>query len=340
MKRKMFLLTSVFILVGLVLLGGCVSTPAAESRKTLRANESGSIIAANKTYIRDWKGRTLGTKAVPAWFAPAMLGDFEQAKMHFKIDGDIFRTSEAVGADVRSAQMRADMNYARKIARELQQSINVFAAEKARSGAIDSKTKQAIEEVTQNQSHVEITGHEKKAEFWQMVDVEDALTGKITRKYVLYQIYVIPAKTWARTVGLYVRKVLGELPEDLTPEEKDVRDMMKQMMNDARHPVAMTQQEKKQELEYSRKMMDAQVKLAPEKQKAAAKQELVKIAQNAKTDRTKILADAKTKQVETKADALTTINLSGNKAVQNAATITAEDENWLEAMEVAMSVIE
>ncbi len=337
MKKQVFLVAG--ILTGLAVFTSCVSTPASETKQALQANESGTIVAANKTYIRDWKGRTLGTKAVPDWFSSAILGNFDQAKLHFKIDGDVFKLSAGQGADERSAQMRASMNYARVVARELQQSIDVFAAEKARTGSMDAKTKQAIEEVTQNQSHVEITGHEKKAEFWQMVDEEDALTGKMTRKYVLYQIYVIPAKTWARTTGLYVRKVLGELPEDLTPEEKDVRDMVKQMMSDARHPVEMSQQEKKQELEYSRKMMDAQVKLAPQQQKAAAKQELVKIAQNAKTDRTKIVADAKTKQVEAKADALTTINLSGNHALRNAATITAEDENWLDAMEVAMSVM-
>ena len=58
--------------------------------------------------------------------------------------------------------MRANANYARIVARELQQSINVYAAEKARSGSMTDTTKQAIEEVTQTQSNVEITGHENK----------------------------------------------------------------------------------------------------------------------------------------------------------------------------------
>lgn len=215
----------------------------------------------------------------------------------------------------------------------------MYVAEKARSGSMIDTTKQAIEEVTQTKSTVEITGHENKAEFWQTVDEEDAVTGKMTRKVVLYQIYVIPAQTWVRTTAKYLKSVLDELPEDLTPEEKDVRDMVKTMMDDARHPTVMTQQEKQQELEYSRKMMDAQVKLAPEKQKAAAQQELIKISQEGKTERTKIAADAKTKQTQARAEAETTAYLSSNKSLQAAATITPADENWLDAMETALSII-
>lgn len=140
--------------------------------------------------------------------------------------------------------MRATANYARTVARDLQQSIKAYLADKARSGSMTDASKQATEEVTQTQSHVEITGHENKGEFWQAIDEEDAVTGKMTRKVVLYQIYVIPAQTWVRTTAKYLKSVPGELPEDLTPDEKDVRDMVKTMMDDARHPTVMTQQEK------------------------------------------------------------------------------------------------
>lgn len=338
MKRTMFMATGVIVL--LVCLASCVSSPAVSTgQSSLPSDTSGVKVAANKTYIRDWAGRTFGAEANPDWIGPATHGNFTKAKTYFDIDGDVFKISLGVGADLRSAQMRATANYARIVARELQQSINVYAAEKARSGSMTDTTKQAIEEVTQTQSSVEITGHENKAEFWQTVDEEDAVTGKMTHKVVLYQIYVIPAQTWVRTTAKYLKSVLGELPEDLTPDEKDVRDMVKTMMDDARHPTVMTQQEKQQELEYSRKMMDAQVKLAPEKQKAAAQQELIKISQEGKTERTKIAADAKTQQTQALADAETTAYLSGNKALQAAATITPADANWLDAMETALSII-
>ena len=338
MKRTMFMATGVIAL--LVCLASCVSSPAVSTGQSpANSNPSGVIIAANKTYIRDWAGRTFGAEAIPDWIKPATHGNFTKAKIYFDIDGDVFKISLGVGADLQSAQMRATANYARIAARDLQQSIKVYLAEKRRSGSMTNATKQAIEGVTQTQSHVEITGHENKGEFWHEVDVEDAVTGKMTRKVVLYQIYVIPAQTWARTTAKYLKSVLGELPEDLTPDEKDVRDMVKTMMDDARHPTVMTQQEKQQELEYSRKMMDAQIKLAPEKQKAAAQQELIKISQEGKTERTKIAADAKTQQTQALADTETTAYLSGNKALQAAATITPADENWLDAMETALSII-
>ena len=338
MKRTILMTTGVIAL--LVFFGSCASAPSMSAgQSSAPSDTSGVKVAANKTYLRDWAGRTVGSEAIPEWLGPAVCGNFTKAKTHFGIDGDVFKLSVGYGADIRAAQMRANANYARIVARELQQSINVYAAEKARSGSMTDTTKQAIEEVTQTKSTVEITGHENKAEFWQTVDEEDAVTGKMTRKVVLYQIYVIPAPTWARTTAKYLKSVLGELPEDLTPDEKDVRDMVKTMMDDARHPTVMSQQEKQQELEYSRKMMDAQVKLAPEKQKAAAQQELIKISQEGKTERTKIAADAQTKQTQARAEAETTAYLSGNKSLQAAATITPADENWLDAMETALSII-
>ena len=110
-------------------------------------------------------------------------------------------------------------------------------------------------------------------------------------------------------------------------------------MEDARHPTVMSQQEKAFELEAKRRMLTVQENLAPEQQKAQAKQELLKIAQEGNTERTKIKADAKTKQVETNADARTTAYLSGNKILQTAAFVTPEDANRIEAEELAMSIL-
>ena len=154
------------------------------------------------------------------------------------------------------------MQYARQIAKELQQSVNNYATEQSRSGAIDTATKSAIMEVTQAQSSAEITGHEKRTEFYQIIDEEDALTGKVSRKCIMYQVYVIPQTTWARTTATYLKKVLGEMPEELSMDEKAVMDMVNQMMYDARHPTVMSQQEKEQELAAAEaELEDVHVKL-------------------------------------------------------------------------------
>ncbi len=338
MKKSIFGFTAI---LAAVVLSGCGSTSNVSSANT-KANmsESGMTIAANKTYLRDWTARSLGGEARPDWLAPAFLGDFSAYKAKFGLgDEYVVKVSTATGADVRGAQMRTDINYARMVAKELQQSVNNYAAERSRTGAIDKATCDAIEEVTQAQSSAEITGHEKRTEFYHIVDEEDAATGKMTRKVVLYQVYVIPAQTWARTTATYLKKVLGDLPEEQTVDEKFVSGLVGQMMEDARHPTVMTQKQKEQELEYSGKMLQAQVDLEPQKQKDAAQQALVKIVEDGKTERTKTVANAKTEQVKSLAEAQTMAALTGNPAVSSAATVTPADKDWLEAQNLAMSLL-
>ncbi|MBQ3642056.1 hypothetical protein II906_09065, partial [bacterium] len=170
------------IIFATLFITGCGTTNAIKSNtnvtKESRA-ESGYEVKANKTYLRDWTARSVGGEARPTWLASLFLGDYSQYKAQFGIsDDDVIKVSYISASDVRSAQMRADMQYARQIAKELQQSVNNYATEQSRSGAIDSATKSAIMEVTQTQSSAEITGHEKRTEFYQIVDEEDALTGK------------------------------------------------------------------------------------------------------------------------------------------------------------------
>lgn len=326
--------------IGTVLTGCATTKGISDTAVNKTRDESNTVVQANKKYIRDWKGSLLNIEAQPAWLGPTFLGDYSVYKAHFGIDAeDVVRESEATGADVRGAQLRADVNYARKIAKEFHQSVSNFVADRARSGADDKVTSTAVEEALQAQSSVEITGHEKRTEFYHIVDVEDALTGKMTRKCVMYQVYVIPAKTWARTFGTYLRKVLGDMPEEVSVDEKFVQDLVAQMMYDARFPKVMTQEEKKQELEYSRKVLDAQIDLAPAEQKAAAQQAVVKIVQDAQTERTKVRANAQTQQVQSLAEAQTMAAMSGNPAVHSAALITPDDKDWLDAASLAMDII-
>lgn len=327
--------------MGAALIGCATTKDTGDAAAVKKAqNESGVTVQANKTYLRDWTARSAGGEARPAWLAPAFLGDYGPYKMQFGLGDDyVVKVSTVSAADVRGAQMRADIGYARMIAKELQQSVNNYAAERARSGAIDKATCEAIEEVTQAQSSVEITGHEKRTEFYHIVDEEDALTGKMTRKCVLYQVYVTPAQTWARTTATYLKKVLGDMPEDLSPDEQFVADLVGQMMADARHPTVMTQKQKEQELALSKRMAEAQIDLAPAEQKAAAQRELVKIVQDAQTERTEIRNKAQMQQVQSLAEAQTMAAMSGNPVVQSAALITPADEEWLDAESLAMSLL-
>lgn len=330
-----------FIIV--VLLAGCQSVKSAnDSGQGVKPqSESGTVIAAQKTYIRDWQGRNLNEPAIPLWLGPATRGDYSQYQSAFYVanGSEIYRNSEAIGADVRAATMRADMAYSRKIARELQQSISVYAAESARAGNISEATAQAIQERTSTESHVDITGHQKKTEFWQLLETEDASTGQMTKNYIVYQIYAINPAAWTQTTAKYVREVIGELPMELSIEAQEVNEMMSTMINDARFPQVLNQEQAKAQVEAQKKMVDAQISLMPAEQKAAAQAELIKIVQQGATDRTQIVADSRTARVQAVADAHETAYLSGNPVYTAAASTTAADADWVNAMALASPIL-
>lgn len=286
-------------------------------------------IAGAETTIVDWDGRAAGTDAIQNWLSPAKRGDYSIYITTFKKkDSDVYRNSIGYGADIRSATMRADMAYARTIARELQQSVNVYAAEQARSGNLSDETRQAIEEVTKTQSNAEITGHQKATEFWQRLITVDPLTNEKSSSYIVYQIYQIPANTWAQTTAKYVRDAIGGIPEELTPEQDFVKGLVGEMLHDARFTTVLSQEEAKQKTEINKKIADAQINLMPAEQKAAADQELAKIMQDGKTERVKAISDAAKVAYS-----------SGNPVYESAPTITAADKDWADAEALAASIL-
>lgn len=324
--------------LGLMALVGCVST--GEVVGSEKQSNSGFSILGKETTVVDWDGRTLGAEASPAWLASANRGDFSSfAKAYNKPENIVFKRSTGTGADVRAATMRADMAYARNIARELQQSINVFAAEQARAGNIGDATRQAIEEVTKTQSNAEITGHQKVVEYWQQVIEVDPITETKSSQYIVYQIYQIEPSIWAQTTAKYVKEVLNGVADELSPEQDFVKDLVGQMMEDARFPTVLSQQEAVQKAEAAKRMADVQAELAPAQQKAAAEQELAKIMQAGHTERTQIVADAKTEQVQAQADVTKTAYLSGSPVYASAATVTAADQEWANAEALAAAIL-
>lgn len=325
-----------------VILMGCKSTSNVSSSKEITKTipNNGVSVAGMETQIVDWDGRTVGAEAIPVWLASAKRGDYSLYISSFnKNESDAFRNSIGYGADIRSATMRADMAYARIIARELQQTINVYAAEQARSGNINDETRQAIEEVTKTQSDVEITGHHKASEFWQRVITTDPISGKKTSQYIVYQIYQISANTWAQTSSKYIKSVLGTIPENLTPEQDFVKGLVSEMMHDARFPTVMSQEEAKQSAEINKQIAEAQIGLMPAEQKAAADQALAEIMQDGITNRTKIVADSKVAQTQAVADASKMAYASGNPVFSSAATITGADKEWADAEALAASIL-
>lgn len=330
---KKFVLVSAAVMLFSMFVSGCGSTATnttpAVTESAKPANESGVTVAAMKTKILDWQGRAANTPAIPSWLASATLGNYSAYETAYNVQAgnNLFRFSIGYGADVRAATMRADLNYARIIAKELQQSISNFAAEKARTGSMTQATASAIEEITKTKSEAEITGHQKKTEFWQMTDAEDPLTGKTTRQVIVYQVWSIDPNAWAATTAKYIREVIGEIPTNLSLEQREVTNMLTQMMDDARHPVVLSQEQAKMKVEAEKRMIDAQINLLPAQQKAAADAELAKINQEAITARTTIRAEQRTAQTQALADGRVqqAAYLSGDPVLMSAASTTTAD---------------
>src|SRR5574344_236881 len=331
---------------------GCASTNTAEKsavQAEKKTNANGVEVAGYKTTIRDWSGRTVGTEAVPGWLEPATRGNFTKFIAQNDLSGSSSEYRLAVfdagTADVRGAEMRVEMAYARKIARELSQSINTWAAQSTNSGSLDTKTRDAISERTQTQSTAEITGHKQIYQFWQIVEIDDG-SGKTEKHAIIYQIYQINPDAWAKTVAKYIKQVVGDLPNDVTVEQSQVNDMLKTMMNDAHNPIELTQQQQKQALEADKKMLDLDAKskekdidLKDEQLEKEKQLALVTISQNGETERTKIRTDAATAQTKSLADAKAVAYASGNPVAQQAASITKDDADWVNAMSLAQNIL-
>ncbi|GHT81978.1 hypothetical protein FACS1894137_00020 [Spirochaetia bacterium] len=341
MKKSMVIMAGAALGMALLVGTGCNSapeqganiTPISDSR-----NESGVKIQGLKTNILDWQGRSLGNEAVPSWLAPVELGDFTLYNARFQGSNDkVHRSSEGTGADERGSLMRAQGNYARKIARELQQSINVYAADTARSGGISEETVEAIQETTKTKSEVEITGHQQKTTFWHLVETENPTSHRMEQKYLTFIVYEIDPQTWAQTLAKYVQQVLGAVSAKLRPDQKFVEGLVNQMMEDARFPAKISQEQQIAALEASQRVLDAELAAKPGEAERAHDIALAQINQEIVLGK----AAAETQQVRaaTTAKAQQAAYRSGDPVLVNAASISRADRDWLEAAALAANIL-
>ena len=341
--KKIIIFTTVVLI-----LSACSSnqpvavSPAADAGRVEAAAESNVQVQARQAIIEDWKGRLAQAPSIPQWITDIQLNRFDDAA-NFLREGDvgnsIFRGLTTTGPDLRGAEMRADAAFARTIARELQQSINSYLASSANS--MDGPTTEAIKDISQVKSEVQISGARIVNDHWQNVIDVDPASGARTRQTVLYRFYAFQRADWAAITGGYVQTVLNQLPQRLRPEEKDVTDMLQNMLTDARHPIVMSQQEREAELEAQQKMIDAQVNIAPAQQRDAARIELAKI--NSETAIT--LGQQRADASVARADAYNASNAeemayaSGSPILRSAAATTIADRELVNAARLAARII-
>jgi hypothetical protein len=304
---------------------------------------SGVTYNGEKTTVVDWTGRLDGEDPIPTWLASAQKGNFTKFMNEFQITESVCRIAIGSGADLKAAQMRAQMNFARQITQDLATKVNVKTAELARSGGMDDATAQAIEERTTTQSNAEISGAMSKTEFYRKIQTENPQTGTVKTQFIVYRLYVFSQNVWDQLLVTYLKKVIGDIPQNLKPEQKEVVALIDQMEKDERHPIELSQKQAEQKVEAEKRMVDAQINLMPAQQEAAAKAELAKINQEALTDRTRVRGENRTAMVKAieEGNQQKAAYLSGDPALQAAATIRAADAEVVNtrALDMAAAIL-
>lgn len=304
-----------------ILMAGCgttgaVAANAAGTESAKPASNSGMTVAGKETTVVDWLGREDGSEAIPSWLSSAARKDFRAFKAAYgRPDGEVYYCAKGTGNDVRAAEARSQFRLYRDVAQSFQIAINTWSAN---SENISEATKDAIGTRTQAKSSVNLTGLMPVAADWKQVVEVDPITGQKSQRYIYFNIYALDAKTYATTAAKYLKEVIGDLPENLTPEQADVRNALNEMMNEGKNPPVMTEEQAKKSAE-----INAQIANAPS---AKAGNEV--LANNMQSSGTKVTTNV-----------TRTANESGDIVYKTASTITQADKEWADADALAASIL-
>ncbi|MCL2186259.1 MAG: hypothetical protein FWB86_10460 [Treponema sp.] len=331
MKTKIFLWITAAIAV--IAVAGCASNSEQKPfvQEAAKNSETAVRVKAIPRTIVSWQGMNAGLPAVPEWLQDAALTNYDDAARKLRLPAGgtgspIYRYIEMTAADLRGAQMRSDANFARVIAKELQTHVNVFLANESMSASINEPTRDAIGEITQTRSEVTISGGRIVGEHWQEFSTE----GRSGTQIILFRLYRFEANDWAAIAGGYMQKILDQLPVRQRPEEKAITEMLQYALGQSRAHEGLTLQQRQNELDAQQRMVDAQINMQPQQQRAAAAAELAKI--QAETERTRI-------QAVTARDAEIAAYSSQNQTVRSAASTTVADAPMIDAAKIALDLV-
>jgi hypothetical protein len=205
----------------LAMLGSCSSTP----KTAAEASESASAQAgktANKQRVADWKDRSLGEEASPAWLLAAERGDWSAFRSNWKIDpAEVLQIGASQGATLNAAQTIAEVQYAAHVASELKQTVLSKAAISLNSQGDFETVNDAATKTT-----VTFSGQQPLTNFWQEIETTDDNGTKKT-VYNYYVVYEYSPDVWSQIVAKYLYDVVGQMPK--TQAQKTMAGMFKEI---------------------------------------------------------------------------------------------------------------
>jgi hypothetical protein len=261
----------------------------------------------------------VGEDPVPLWLKPLIKGNSDPVKQEFGINPNArVKFSLARRTNREEARVQAGLLFNAQIAQELKTYVMTAAGQTLDEGQID-----IIEEIT-TATKINITGNERVADFWQLVEIEDPGTKIKSQEYIYYVVWTMPQETWTALVRKYVNDVIGQLPD------RQVQINMAQAYGDIQ--AAADRENEMTDAEFQQKL-----RLQEQAARDAQERDMARI--NQQTAQTAAVAQVAQTQAQEEARARRAAYRSGDPAVAAAAATTAGDIDWISALGTAASVI-
>jgi hypothetical protein len=322
MKKTISLIASAGIAA--LVMAGCASEPRPEAAPTaaeIRQEQNANNVAtqARRSTVVDWANRNVGEESVPLWLKPLIKGNSGPVKSEYGIPSDArVKYSLAQRANRDEARVQAGLLFAAQIANELKQYVMTAAAQTLNEGQID-----IVEEIT-TATKVNITGTERVADFWQLVETEDPSTKIKNQEYVYYVVWSMPQATWTALTRKYVNDVVGQIPD-------------RQVQTNVARAYADIQTAADRETEMDDAEFRQKLRMQEQAARDAQAREMTKINQQTAA----IAAAAQTAQAQAQAEASARYAAykSGDPAAAAIAATTAADFDWISALGTVLDVV-
>jgi hypothetical protein len=270
-----------------------------------------------RSTVIDWNNRNMGVEPFPAWLKTLLINNRQAAvRQEFSLSDDaVIRVSQSERANREEARVLADLMFAQAIANELKRYVVTAAAQSLYQGSMD-----IVEQITSS-TKVTLTGAQKLPDFWQYVEKDDA--GLKVRSYIWYAVYAFPGNTWGALTRKYVNDVIGQIP-DRAVQTQIVRDFDEIDRQAKRN-------EERSDAEFYQ-TLELQQKAADDRQR----QNMAII--NQQTASNAAAADVAKAQAVAEADARYAAYKYGGPATAAAASVTANDVDWISALSTSASI--
>jgi hypothetical protein len=309
-----------------LIMAGCNSSPAPDTKAVPTATEVRQGQNANNvdtqpvhSTVIDWVNRNVGEEAVPLWLKPLIKGNSGPVKSEFGVASDSrvkFSLAQRTNRD--EARVQVGLLFAQQITTELKQYVMTAASQTLNEGQID-----IIEEIT-TATKVNITGTERVADFWQLVETEDPGTRVKRQEYIYYVVWAMPQATWTALTRKYVNDVIGQIPD------RAVQTNVARAYGDIE--AAATRENEMTDDEFRLKL-----RLQEQAAKDAQDRDMARI--NQQTARNQATAQVAEAQVRSEAAARYAAYKYGDAATAAAASTTAADFDWIAALGTAAAVV-